>query len=117
MIGIDITVISRIEKLYDKWGEKGLLKFLSKKEILQASNPTSYAGFWAAKEAASKALGTGIGKDCNFKDIKIKKLPSGQPTIKYKKHIRKKHKIKSSHLSISHDGGFAIAVVVNRLKK
>ncbi|MFZ9659471.1 MAG: holo-ACP synthase [Arcobacteraceae bacterium] len=117
MIGIDVTVISRMEKLYGKWGEKGLLKFLSKKEILLVSKPSSYAGFWAAKEAASKAIGTGIGQDCSFKDIKIYKLPSGQPTIKYKKHIRKQFGIKSSHLSITHDGDLAIAVVVNRLKK
>lgn len=47
MIGIDVTVISRMEKLYGKWGEKGLLKFLSKKEILLVSKPSSYAGFWA----------------------------------------------------------------------
>lgn len=119
MIGIDITIISRIEKLYTKWGEKGLSRFLSQKEmmLLLGSKPSSYAGFWSAKEAASKAIGTGIGKNCSFKDIKIDKLPSGQPTIKYKKHIRKKYNIKSSHLSITHDGDFAIAVVVNQLKK
>ncbi len=117
MIGIDITQIGRIEKLYLKWGEKGLGKFLSQKEINIAKTPTTIAGFWAAKEAASKALGTGIGKECSFSDIKIKKLPSGQPIIKYKKHIRKKFKILNSHLSITHDGGFAIAVVVNEVKK
>ncbi len=116
MIGIDITLISRIEKLYSRWGEKGLAKFLSKKEIALASKPSTIAGFWAAKEAASKALGTGIGKDCNFHDIKIKKLVSGQPILKYKKHIRKKYNIKKSHLSITHDGDFAIAVVVNLSK-
>lgn len=113
MIGIDIVSISRIERLYLKWGEKALFKFLSPKEaILVKKNPASIAGFWAAKEAASKALGTGIGKECSFHDIKIKKLPSGQPILKYKKHIRKKYKIKDSHLSITHDGGFAVAVVV-----
>ncbi|MDX9743961.1 MAG: holo-ACP synthase [Arcobacteraceae bacterium] len=118
MIGIDITFISRIEKLYNRWGEKGLAKFLSKKEIALGQHKiTTYSGFWAAKEAASKALGSGIGKICGFHDIKIKKLSSGQPTIKYKKHIRKAYKIKSSHLSITHDGDVAIAVVVNVYKK
>jgi len=111
MIGIDITVISRIQKMIDKFGNKALNKFLSKDEILLGKSTSSYAGFWAAKEAASKAIGTGIGKQCSFKDIKIKKLSSGQPIIKYKKHIRKKFKIKSSSLSITHDGGYAIAVV------
>ena len=116
MIGIDITVISRIEKLITKWGNKSLKRFLSSKEISLGSNASTYAGFWAAKEAASKAIGTGIGAKCSFHDIKIKKSPLGQPLIKYKKHLRKKYKIKSSHLSITHDGGFAIAVVTNRLK-
>jgi len=118
MIGIDITIISRIEKLYNRWGEKGLSKFLSKKEIILGNKKiATYAGFWAAKEAGSKALGTGIGKECGFLDIKIKKSSSGQPLIKYKKSIRKKYRIKSSHLSITHDGDLAIAVVVNELKK
>jgi len=117
MIGIDITVISRIEKMINRFGKKALNKFLSKKEIKLTNSISSYAGFWAAKEAASKAIGTGIGKNCSFKDIKIKKLKSGQPTIKYKKYIKKRYNIKSSHLSITHDGGFAIAVVVNMLKE
>jgi holo-[acyl-carrier protein] synthase len=118
MVGIDITLIDRIEKMYNKFGEKALNKFLSPKEIQYANDKiNTYAGFWAAKEAAAKAIGTGIGKECSFSDIKIKKLPSGQPLIKYKKAIRKKFHIKSSHLSITHDGNFAIAVVVNELEK
>ena len=116
MIGIDITVISRIQKMIDKFGSKALNKFLSQKEIKQGKSTSSYAGYWAAKEAASKAIGTGIGKNCSFHDIKIKKLSSGQPILKYKKKIRKKYNIESTNLSITHDGGFAIAVVVNSLK-
>jgi holo-[acyl-carrier protein] synthase len=116
MIGIDLVNIARIEKLYNKWGEKALQKFLSPKEIKIVKNPSSMAGFWAAKEAASKALGTGIGKECSFYDIKINKLSTGQPTLKYSKKIQKKYKIKASHLTISHDSGMAVAVVVNQYK-
>lgn len=118
MVGIDITLIDRIEKMYNRFGDKGLSRFLSEKEIKQANGKVkSFAGYWAAKEAASKAIGTGISKDCGFHDIKIKKLPSGQPSIKYKKHIRKRFNIANSHLSITHDGNIAIAVVVNEIKK
>ena len=116
MVGIDLVSINRIEKLIEKWGDKALLKFLSQKEIKLVKNPASVAGFWAAKEAASKALGTGIGKECSFLDIKLNKLSSGQPTIEYSKKIRKKFKIKQSSLSITHDHGMAIAVVVNIYK-
>jgi holo-[acyl-carrier protein] synthase len=112
MIGIDIAVISRIEKMVEKFGNKALEKFLTNKEITLVKNSSSAAGFWAAKEAASKAIGTGIGKECSFFDITISKSKKGQPLIKYKKHIRKKFNIKISSVSITHDGGYAIAVVV-----
>jgi len=111
MIGIDICVIERIEKMMNRFGEKALEKYLTTKEISLVKNASTAAGFWAAKEAASKAIGTGIGKECSFFDIKISKSKQGQPFIKYKKHIRKKFNIKESSVSITHDGGFAIAVV------
>jgi holo-[acyl-carrier protein] synthase len=111
MIGIDIVVISRIEKLIEKFGEKALDRFLSEDEKILAKSASTAAGFWAAKEAASKAIGTGIGSSCGFHDIKISKDKNNAPKIKYKKDIRKKFKIKNSSLSITHDGGFAIAVV------
>ena len=117
MIGIDITVISRIERMINRFGNKALSKFLNQKEIALGKSTSTYAGFWAAKEAASKAIGTGIGKKCSFHDIKIRKLSSGQPILKYKKMIRKKYNIKSTSLSITHDGGYAIAVVVNEIKR
>ena len=116
MIGIDITSIDRIKKMYEKFGIKAYEKFLNPKEIELIKKPETAAGFWAAKEAASKALGTGIGSHCSFHDIKISKGKLGNPKIKYKKKVRKAFGIKDSHLSITHDSGFAIAVVVNVLK-
>ena len=115
MIGIDITSINRIEKMHEKFGIKAYEKFLNSKEIELVKRCETAAGFWAAKEAASKAIGTGIGANCGFHDIKISKGKLGNPKIKYKKKIREKFGIKKSHLSITHDAGFAIAVVVNVL--
>jgi len=111
MIGVDICVIARIEKMMNRFGAKALKKFLTPKEILLVKSASNAAGFWAAKEAASKAIGTGIGAECSFFDIKISKSAKGQPLLKYKKNLRKKFDIKESALSITHDGGFAIAVV------
>lgn len=111
MIGVDIVVIARIEKMMQRWGEKALSRFLSEDEIALVKRASTAAGFWAAKEAAAKAIGTGIGKECGFHDIKISKTKKNAPKIKFKKDIRKKFKIKNSSLSITHDGGFAIAVV------
>ena len=113
MIGIDVASINRITKMHEKFGKKAYEKFLNEEEILLVKKVETATGFWAAKEAASKALGTGIGKECSFHDIKIKKTKLGAPKIKYSKNIRKKFKIKKSYLSITHDEGFAIAVVYN----
>ncbi len=116
MIGIDVASVDRIKRMYEKFGRKAYERFLDDEEIELIKRPESAAGFWAAKEAASKALGTGIGKKCGFHDIKIKKSKLGAPKIKYKKEIRKKYKIKKSYLSITHDQGLAIAVVHNTKK-
>lgn len=113
MIGIDIASVNRIKRMYEKFGIKAYEKFLSQEEIKLIKKPETAAGFWAAKEAASKALGTGIGASCAFHDIKISKTELGAPKLKYKKKIRKKFNIKKSHISITHDEGFAIAVVYN----
>ena len=99
MIGIDITSINRIEKMYEKFGIKAYEKFLNPKEIELIKNCETAAGFWAAKEAASKAIGTGIGAVCGFHDIKISKGKLGNPKIKYKKKIRENYLKKNSCLS------------------
>ena len=112
MIGIDIVSINRIEKLINKFKDKALLRFLSKKEIkISKLKIETIAGFWASKEAISKALGVGIGKKLSFKDIKIYKTKKGQPKFRLSKKAQKRFNIKKSSLSITHDGGFAIAVV------
>lgn len=117
MIGIDIVVINRIEKMMEKWDEKALKRFLNEEEIALVKSPSTAAGFWAAKEAASKAIKTGIGKECSFFDIKISKDKNNAPKLKYSKKVRKKYNLKNSSLSITHDGGFAIAAVVLQKKE
>ena len=113
MIGIDITSIDRIKKMYEKFGRRAYERFLDEEEIALVKRPQTAAGFWAAKEAASKAIGTGIGKECSFHDLKIKKTKKGAPKLKYTKALREKFKIKKTFLSITHDQGVAIAVVKN----
>jgi len=111
-IGTDIIQISRIEKLLKKYGNTFKEKFLNPDEIALAKRPESIAGFWAAKEAISKALGCGIGEELSFHDIIITKDHKGAPSFTLTQKAQKQHNIKKSSLSISHDGGFAIAIVV-----
>ena len=113
-IGTDIIQISRIEKLLEKFGNKFKEKFLNPEEITLVKRTESIAGFWSAKEAISKALGCGIGEELSFHDIIISKTPKGAPSFTLSPEAQKRHKIKESSLSISHDGGFAIAIVVIR---
>jgi len=111
MIGIDVVSIKRIEKLHDKFGKKAYERFLNKDEIALVKKVETAAGFWAAKEAASKALGCGIGKECSFHDILLSKTSKNAPLITFSKKILENFSIKNAHVSITHDAGFAIAVV------
>ncbi|MDQ7067643.1 MAG: holo-ACP synthase [Sulfurimonas sp.] len=77
MIGIDLIKTSRMERLMERFGEKGLLKFLSPDELHLIKSHKTAAGFWAIKEAFSKALGTGIGSTCSFHDMRIYKTDKG----------------------------------------
>ena len=111
MIGIDLIKTSRMERLIERFGEKGLQKFLLQDEIELIRSAKSAAGFWSVKEAFSKALGTGIGKECSFHDIKIYKTPQGAPKLALSKKIVQNFNIINTSLSITHDGEYAIAVV------
>lgn len=111
MIGIDLVKIERIEKMYARFKERAYEKFLSKEEIALITKPSRAAGFWAAKEAASKALKSGIGSECNFHDIMLSLSPKGAPLIHFSEKVSKNFNIKEASVSITHDAGLAIAVV------
>lgn len=111
MIGIDLIKLERMKRLIERFGDKSLQKFLSSNEIKLIKSHKTAAGFWAAKEACSKALGTGIGSECSFFDINISKTPKGAPVLELSERLIQNFKIKSSSLSITHDGDYAIAVV------
>ncbi len=110
MIGIDIVSIKRFEKFLDKFQNRALERFLTLDEISLAKTTQTAAGFFAAKEAISKALGSGISKECSFKDIIIYKDAKNAPYFTLTKNIIDKYNITDTALSITHDGGFAIAV-------
>ena len=110
MIGIDTVKISRIERLKERFGDKALKRYLDEDEIKLSSSSTSHAGYWAAKEAISKALGVGISEKCSFFDIKLYKDDKKAPYFTLSKHIVEEFEITDTALSITHDGEYAIAV-------
>ena len=121
-IGTDIVNIKRMEKFLKRSGSRFKNRIFSKKEIIycdKKNNPYSfYAKRFAAKEALSKALGTGIRKGINFKDIEISNDNFGKPSIKLKgstaNFLKKKIKAKkySIYLSLSDDIPWAQATVI-----
>lgn len=134
MIGIDIIAIARMQAFINKFGELALARFLNTDEIalckrdVNAANVSSanmacqsfdscyniprVAGFWAAKEACAKALGVGISKELGFLDIYISKNTKNAPQIHIADSKMQAFHINKLALSISHDGGFAIAAVI-----
>ncbi|WP_458701352.1 holo-ACP synthase [Sulfurospirillum sp. 1307] len=117
MIGIDLVKISRIKKFEERFGFKALEKFLDEDEIKLAKSDDTKAGFWAAKEAISKALGLGISKNCSFFDIKIHKNSNNSPYFTLSKHLIDMFDITDTSLSITHDDGYAIAVAFIQTKQ
>ena len=116
MIGVDIISIERMRRFVARFGERGLERFLSQDEIGLCYggglNISRVAGFWAAKEACSKALGVGIGVELGFHDMVIAKTERNAPILRLSQEKMRAFAIQELALSISHDGGFAIAVVM-----
>ena len=119
-IGTDITNINRIKKLIKN--KKFIYRIFHKSEINKCNKQKNisncYAKRFAAKEAFSKALGTGISKGINFREIYVNNVSTGKPTIKLegktKMFTEKKLKTKKfgMFLSLSDDKPFALATVV-----
>ena len=85
-IGSDLIDIRRIEAVLSRHGERFIQRLFTPAEQAKAAKradpvPT-YAKRFAAKEACSKALGTGISGGVFFRDMGVVNLPSGQPTMK-----------------------------------
>jgi holo-[acyl-carrier protein] synthase len=87
-IGVDSINISRVEAKFSRWGNSFANRILGPQELenflnLSTNKAINYlAKRFAAKEAISKALGSGIGNPYRFTDIQVLNLPSGQPYVK-----------------------------------
>jgi holo-[acyl-carrier protein] synthase len=116
-IGTDIVEIERIKNAMNR--KNGFLKRIFNEqeiEYLKRRNlrPEYVAGRFAAKEAVSKALGTGF-RGFEFKDIIIEKTALGKPIVTLKgkaKKIAQKNGNYKIHLSISHSNSNAVAYVI-----
>ena len=120
-IGTDIIDTRRIKNTINKYGEKFKRRCFSNYEIIRSENrfntTNSYAKRYAAKEACSKALGTGLARGIFWKDIEILNNEFGKPLIKLhnnavkriSKQTKKDYKIE---VSLSDEKNYAIANVI-----
>ncbi|RUL53663.1 MULTISPECIES: holo-ACP synthase [Lysinibacillus] len=110
-IGLDIVEIIRVKKAIER-SEKFQNRILSERELnifnqLSETRQVEFlAGRFAAKEAYSKANGTGIGKGCEFHQIEILKDALGKPILYFDGNLV------SGHVSITHSKEYAAAQVL-----
>jgi holo-[acyl-carrier protein] synthase len=85
-IGSDLCDIRRIERSLDRFGDRFTNRIFTESERARsdrrAARAPSYARRFAAKEACSKALGTGMRAGVFWRDMEVVNLPSGRPTMR-----------------------------------
>ena len=84
-LGTDIVEIVRVGEMLDRHGEQFLQRVFTDDEVAYCQQRKAYlqhfAGRWAAKEAVMKSLGTGWSRGVGFRDLEVRTLSTGQPTI------------------------------------
>lgn len=118
-IGTDIVDISRFQRFVDNDNAALLRRMFTERERslcgARLNSATCYAGRFAAKEAFLKALGTGLRDGLSWQDMEVVNDELGKPDLALTGRaleLYRTHNISRLFLSISHDGGCAIAMVV-----
>ena len=118
-IGVDLVECPRIERSLERFGEKFLHRVFTDGEIAYSMSmkfPARHlAARFAAKEAVSKAFGTGIGKAMGWRNIDVQKKPSGEPFLVFSgpaQELAAKRGVTSALITLSHTEHHAMASVV-----
>src|ERR1035441_6790699 len=118
-VGIDIIEVARVEASQERFGERFLKRLLHPDEIaycLSHKNPAPFiAARFAAKEAISKAFGTGIGAALGWHDMEIRRKKSGEPFVILHgkgKELFAARRAKQLLVSLSHTRDYAAVTAV-----
>ncbi|MFQ5533998.1 MAG: holo-ACP synthase [Sphingomonadales bacterium] len=122
-LGNDLVDIRRIQRSIERYGDRFINRIFTdverSKSDRRANRAASYAKRFAAKEACSKALGTGFRKGVFWRDMGVVNLPSGQPTmhltggaLERLKEITPPGRDAVIHLTITDDHPLAQAIVL-----
>ena len=117
--GIDIIEVARIRASHEKFGERFLKRIFRPNEIaycLSHRRPAPFlAARFAAKEAISKAFGTGIGEHLGWQDMEVGRKESGEPYVILHDAGQKLLALRGGakvHLNLSHTENYAVAVAI-----
>ena len=123
-VGTDVVEIGRIEKALERFGEKFARRVLCETELsrfLKHRLPANYlAKRFAAKEAFTKALGTGIHAPANWHGVWVRNLPSGKPVLEFSEALQTfmdRKGVTGAHVSLSDEKGVAFATVILECEK
>jgi len=118
-VGTDIVEIARVARVLTRYGERFAERILCPPELLRFRanrNPVAYlAKRFAAKEAFTKALGTGIHAPANWHGVWIVNLRSGQPALEFTAALAalmRERGVGRAHVSLSDEREFASATVI-----
>ena len=118
-IGVDLVECARIQRSIDRFGDRFLHRVFTDGEIeysMSMKFPARHlAARFAAKEAVSKAFGTGIGKAMGWRNIDIRKKPSGEPFLAFSgpaQELAVARGVASALITLSHTEHHAIACIV-----
>lgn len=118
-VGSDLIEIPRIERALERFGERFAERILCDPELTRFrahAKPAAYlAKRFAAKEAFSKALGTGIRAPANWHGVWVSNLRSGKPQLEYSNALAAlldRRGIRRAHLTLTDERGMASATVI-----
>ena len=118
-IGVDLVECARIQHSLDRFGDRFLHRVFTDGEIeysMSMKFPARHlAARFAGKEGVTKAFGTGIGKAMGWRNIDIRKKPSGEPFLVFSgpaQELATKSGVTSALITLSHTDHHAMAVVV-----
>jgi holo-[acyl-carrier protein] synthase len=118
-LGADIAEVDRIAAAIERRGRAFLERIFTSAEIAYCEKHRNraerFAGRFAVKEAAMKALGTGWARGVRWVDIEVVREPSGKPTLKLSgaaRAIAGQLGVKNIAITITHDGNTALAQVI-----
>lgn len=117
--GVDIIEIARIADVLARYGDRFCQRVYLPREILycraKRNGAESFAARFAAKEAAAKALGTGIHAGVAWRDIEVVRQPSGRPSLVFHGRaadVARKLGVRNAAISLTHSRTEALAQVV-----